>query len=529
MTTILPASDPKSTINRMNIARTCGSCHGDKSVMAKTGISNRPFLAYQESAHARAIARGNQSAAVCTDCHNSHDIKPASDDRSPIFKANIPQTCARCHASVAAEFTRSVHGLAAARGVSQSPVCTDCHGIHNILPHVDARSSLGTTGCARCHEGVRLTQEFGVAGERVSSYKDSYHGQAKRLGYDVVADCASCHGVHNILPSADPRSPISKENLVQTCGQCHPAATEQFALSKVHHASTSDDTGSLVSRWVRLIYIVLIIAVVGFMVLHNGLVGRKKALAARRAVARSIVRINKNQRIQHWLLLTSFTVLVLTGFALAYPDSWLGLLLGASESFRRVGHRVAAVVMISVGVYHIVYMLGTREGRQGLGDLLPRKKDFFDLVQNLRYYMGLSREKPKLARFGYAEKMEYWAVVWGTVIMGVTGFLAWFKLSVFGALPRWVLDVGLTIHLYEAILATLAIIVWHFYHVIFDPDVYPLNWAVVDGKVSEEQYREEHALDYERMMGTDDQELQTPAQPTGGQGLKPSPASTGDD
>jgi formate dehydrogenase gamma subunit len=265
------------------------------------------------------------------------------------------------------------------------------------------------------------------------------------------------------------------------------------------------------------------------MVLHNGLVWRKKALAARQTVGRSIVRINMNQRIQHWLLLTSFTVLVLTGFALAYPDSWLGLLLGASEGFRRVGHRVAAVVMIGVGLYHIAYMLGTREGRQGLGDLLPRKKDFFDLVQNLRYYAGLSQEKPKLARFGYAEKMEYWAVVWGTVIMSVTGFLAWFKLSVFGALPRWVLDVGLTIHLYEAILATLAIIVWHLYHVIFDPDVYPLNWAVVDGKVSEAHYREEHALDYERMMGTDHQDLQTPVQQTIGQGLEPSPAGSGDD
>jgi cytochrome b subunit of formate dehydrogenase len=152
-------------------------------------------------------------------------------------------------------------------------------------------------------------------------------------------------------------------------------------------------------------------------------------------------------------------------------------------------------------------MLGTREGRQGLRDFMPRKKDFFDLVQNLRYYAGLSGEKPKLARFGYAEKMEYWAVVWGTVIMGVTGFLAWFKISIFGAVPRWVIDVGLTIHLYEAILATLAIIVWHLYHVIFDPDVYPLNWAVVDGRVSEEHYKDEHALDYEERKRIENEEL----------------------
>ncbi|HET8674898.1 MAG TPA: cytochrome c3 family protein [Blastocatellia bacterium] len=507
MTTILPASDPKSLTNRINISKMCGTCHGDKSVMARTGISNRPFLAYQESAHARAQARGNLAAAVCTDCHNSHNILPASDAQSPIFKANIPQTCARCHAGISTEFNQSVHGQASARGVSESPVCTDCHGIHGIKPRADARATLGAKSCAECHEGVRLTQEFGVASERVSSYEDSYHGQAKRLGYDVVADCASCHGVHNILPSTDPRSLISKENLVQTCGQCHLAATEQFALSRVHLISTSDDFASVANRWVRWIYITLIVGVIGFMILHNGLVWRKKALAARRAHKREIVRINKNQRIQHWLLLTSFTALVLTGFALAYPDSWLGWIMGASESFRRVSHRIAAVVMIGVGVYHAAYMLGTREGRQGLRDFMPGKKDFFDLVQNLRYYAGLSAEKPKLARFGYAEKMEYWAVVWGTVIMGVTGFLAWFKISIFGAVPRWVIDVGLTIHLYEAILATLAIIVWHLYHVIFDPDVYPLNWAVVDGRVSEEHYKDEHALDYEERKRIENEEL----------------------
>src|ERR1051325_2445035 len=104
MATVLPASNPASTINRANIAKTCGSCHGNAAVMRGTGISDRPFLAYQESAHARAIARGNLQAAVCTDCHNSHDILPASNDQSTIFKANIPKTCAKCHAQVVSEF-----------------------------------------------------------------------------------------------------------------------------------------------------------------------------------------------------------------------------------------------------------------------------------------------------------------------------------------------------------------------------------------------------------------------------------------
>ena len=111
------------------------------------------------------------------------------------------------------------------------------------------------------------------------------------------------------------------------------------------------------------------------------------------------------------------------------------------------------------------------------------------------YLVGLRREHPQIRRFGYAEKMEYWAVVWGTLIMGLTGLMMWFQLIVTRYLPRWVVEVALTIHFYEAILACLAIIVWHFYHVIFDPDVYPLNAACIDGRVSEKWQKHEHPLD----------------------------------
>jgi formate dehydrogenase gamma subunit len=500
MSTILPKTDARSTINRANIAKTCGSCHSKKSVMEGTGISNRPFLAYQESAHARAIARGQIGAAVCTDCHSSHDILPASNALSPIFKANIPKTCAKCHSQVVNEFVQSVHGQAAERGVSQAPVCTDCHGIHTIKPHTDARSSLGTTACAQCHQGVRLSQEFGIRGERVSSYEDSYHGMARKFGSEVAADCASCHGVHNILPSADPKSMIHRDNLVKTCGQCHIGAGENFAMGTVHlDVPTAGDVGSVATRWVRWIYLILISVTIGGMAIHNILVWRRKALERRRSQRRTIVRMNAIQRWQHWLLLSSFFMLVITGFALKYPDSWVGTLLGTNEAFRRICHRVAGVIMIAVGLFHIFYMLCTKEGRVGLKDFFPRLKDLQDFVQNMRYYLGLASAKPKFARFGYGEKAEYWAVVWGTFIMGLTGVMVWLKVEIFGFLPRWFIDIALAIHWYEAILATLAILVWHIYNVIFDPDVYPLNWAVVDGLVSEESYKEEHELDYEQM------------------------------
>jgi formate dehydrogenase gamma subunit len=505
MTTLLPASNPKSTINRANLSATCGKCHGDPKIMGNA-ISNRPFVSYQESVHGRAISRGNLSAAVCTDCHNGHDILPASDSRSPIFKANIPQTCGKCHSGISVEFNASVHGEAVARGVSRSPSCTDCHGIHGIKPPIDpststATQAMATETCAQCHEGVVLTQEFGVPGQRVSSYKDSYHGMASSFGSKVVANCASCHGVHNILPSADPRSMISSDNLTQTCGQCHPGATQNFARGKVHlNVPASQDMGSIGTSWVRRIYLPLIFLTIGGMALHNLLVWRKKAAAKRKFMRRTIVRLTFNQRIQHWLLLTSFILLVVSGFALEYPDSWLSKMLGSSEPLRRFSHRAAAVVMMVVGVYHIGYLMLTKEGRAWVKDMLPGLKDVRDVIQNFAYYLGFKVPKPKIARFGYAEKAEYWAVVWGTVIMGLTGLMMWFKIALFGFLPRWWIDIALAIHFYEAVLATLAIIVWHFYHVIFDPDVYPVNWAFYDGRESDELYKEEHELDYERMM-----------------------------
>jgi formate dehydrogenase gamma subunit len=509
MSTILAASDSKSKINRANIAETCGRCHGDKSVMLGSGISDRPFLSYRESVHAKAIARGNMTAAVCTDCHNSHDILPASNSDSPIARINVPATCGKCHQTESAEFVQSIHGQASARGVSRSPVCTDCHGIHKIEAPFEpstgrASTAVATDSCAKCHEGVALTQEFGVSGERVTSYKESYHGLASQAGSKVVANCSSCHGVHDILPSSDPKSMINAAHLTQTCGQCHVGAGENFTKGRIHLTSTltsgvTDDMALVGTRVVRRIYLPLIVLVIGGMVAHNALIWRKKVAEKRKRERRTIVRLTRNQRLQHWLLLSSFMLLVFSGFALQYPNSWLAWLLGSSESFRRILHRVAAVVMLVTGTYHILYLALSSEGRHWVKDMLPRLKDVKDVVQNFGYYLGLKTSKPQMSRFGYAEKAEYWAVVWGTLIMGLTGLMIWFKIDVFGFLPRWWIDIALAIHFYEAILATLAIIVWHFYQVIFDPDVYPINLAFLDGRVSEESYQEEHELDYDRI------------------------------
>ena len=496
---VLPASDPKSKVAHNNIPQTCGACHGQKFVMASGGMSSAPFTSYQESVHGKAVAAGSEKAAVCTDCHGEHDILAATDPKSPINKFNVPNTCAQCHNNIKQEYVQSIHGQAIARGNWQAPVCTDCHGIHTIKAPKDASSSVAAANvkntCAACHESVRLSKEFGVPGGRVDSYLASYHGMAQTVGSKTVANCASCHGVHNILPSSDPHSTINHANLAKTCGQCHPGANDKFITSKVHFDGVAKaDVGTKVLALVQRFYVWMIVCVIGGMVLHNLIVWRKKLILSRIGKPRILFRMTVAQRIQHITLLTSFFTLVFTGFALKYPSSWLAAIF-INELVRSYIHRVAGVVLIAVSLFHLVYIIRTKDGRQLLKDMLPDWRDVTDARDAFRYYLGYSDQRPMFGRFTYAEKMEYWALVWGMFVMASTGLMAWFKVLVGEHVPGWWVDVAITVHFYEAVLATLAIVVWHLYGVIFDPDVYPMNWAWFDGKMSIEQYEHEHPLD----------------------------------
>jgi formate dehydrogenase gamma subunit len=354
-----------------------------------------------------------------------------------------------------------------------------------------------------------LNTKYNLPADRVKTFFESYHGLAAQYGSTVAANCASCHGYHKILPSSDTNSTISKVHLVETCGKCHPGANTEFSLGKIHvppdGQAAGADFGSQLNRWVRVVYLFLIFATISAMLAHNGTLFIKKTASRLRMSERPVVRMTASQRWQHLVLATSFIVLALTGFALKFPDSWLAKLLGSSEPFRRWSHRIAGIVMLLIGAYHLIYLLTTRDGRRLVADLFPVKKDAWDVLQAIRYLTGLTTHKPQIGRFGYAEKMEYWAVVWGTIIMGATGLVIWLKIDVTQHVPRWVVAVATTIHYYEAVLACLAIIVWHFYHVIFDPEIYPLNTACLDGRISEEFQAHEHPLEPEARQRRADQ------------------------
>ena len=495
----------------------CLSCHlNNPEVRGRTAPSAGFISAYEHSVHGSALQKGNGKVATCINCHSAHEILPGSNPKSTVYKTNVPNTCGQCHTDIEKTYEASIHGQEIAKGNLDAPVCTDCHGEHNILQPSNPNSpvayqNVSTQVCSPCHSSVKLTRKYGLSPDRFKTYMSSYHGLALEGGSTIVANCASCHGVHNILPASDPKSTINKKNLAKTCGKCHPGANQNFAVGKIH-VTVAEKTEPIL-YWISSAYIFLIILVIGFMFLHNLFDFIKKAkikklkqsgmLRAEEHGHGLYLRMTVNERIQHILLAVSFITLVITGFMLRFPNTWwVQHIRDLSEytfEIRSILHRIAAVIMITVSVYHIGYLIFTKRGRQLFKDLLPKYKDLTDAIGVASFNLGISKQKPKLDRFSYVEKSEYWALVWGTIVMSITGIIMWFDNTFIGLFTKLGWDIANTIHYYEAWLAFLAIVVWHFYFIIFNPDVYPMNTAWFNGKVSEEEMEEEHPLELKKI------------------------------
>jgi cytochrome b subunit of formate dehydrogenase len=489
----------------------CLSCHlDDPHVRAQVSPTAGFIAAYEKSVHGSALLKGNAAVANCIDCHGSHEIKKGKESTSRVNRERIPETCGTCHASIAYEYRESIHGTASSKGNKEAPVCTDCHGEHNILSPSNPNSRVSPRNvsaqvCAPCHSSVTLTEKYGLAGDRFKTFSSSFHGLATSSGSIEVANCASCHGVHNIKPSSDSTSLVHKSNLATTCGKCHPGANERFTVGSIHSSNTNKSEEPVL-YWVSFAYILLIASTIGGMVLHNLLDfyrRSKRRLMIRRGLVHEehyghtlYVRMTLNERIQHISLMISFFTLVLTGFMLRYPESfWVVAIRNLNTNvfdMRGILHRISAAVMVTASLYHLYYIFFVPRGKQLIRDLLPTMNDINDAIAVLKYNLGFSTVKPQFDRFSYIEKSEYWALVWGTVVMSVTGVILWFDNTFMGLFTKLGWDVARAVHFYEAWLAFLAILIWHIYFVIFNPDIYPMNLAWLKGSLTESEMAEEH-------------------------------------
>ncbi len=516
------ASEPDSTIARKNLADTCAKCHSEAGFLSRHKIAiAHPVEAYKQSVHGRAVASGDERAADCSSCHGSHNIYPARDARSNVNHWKVPETCGQCHKEIARQFNESVHGEAVKAGVRDAPVCTDCHGEHLIMDPSNPASPLSAANissetCGRCHGDPRLALRYNLPADRLPSYAGSYHGLALEGGKLTAANCASCHGVHDILPSSDPRSTVNAANLPKTCGQCHKGVGEsKFTIGPVH-VQTNAGPNHPVVTFIRWTYWVLIPFTLGFMLFHNllDLLAKLIRRRPRQETSEVALRMNLRFRIAHWGVMASFPTLVVTGFALKYPDSWWArpLMMWESNAGLRGGlHRTAAIVLIASTVFHFIHLATKKRDRTFISAMIPTIKDATDIVEVFLYNLGLSKQEPKFAKFNYAEKMEYWAFLWGTGVMALTGFLLWFNNFTLRHFPKWVADAATAVHWYEALLATFSILIWHFYLVIFDPAVYPMDTAWLNGKIPADHYRHSRP-GYYRELGRAGL-LETPEEP----------------
>jgi cytochrome b subunit of formate dehydrogenase/DnaJ-class molecular chaperone len=499
---IQSSSEEDSKVAKKNQPAACAQCHANPGFLSRHKVPVlHPVEQYRQSVHGRAVLQG-KNAAVCADCHGRHHILPARDPQSTVSHWNVAATCARCHNEIARQFNESVHGEALRAGVRDAPDCTNCHGEHLILEPSNPASALNaanisTQTCGRCHADTRMARLYDLPADRLPSYADSFHGLAVREGTLTAANCASCHGVHAIFPSSDPRSTVNAANLGKTCGQCHQGIGQRLAIGPVHVGITTGPAHPVV-QWIRGIYLVVIPLTLGFMLLHNLLDWLAKLRRHRRAEPGSeqrqeqAIRMNLCFRIAHWGVMLSFPALVFTGFALKYPDSWWSapfLLWGKQDAFRGLLHRGAAVVLILSTLYHFIHLALNRRDRRLLLAMLPKWKDATDLVDVVAYNLNLRKDEPQFAKFSYAEKIEYWAFLWGTAVMAISGFLLWFNNFALRHFPKWISDAATAVHWYEALLATFSILLWHFYLVIFDPLVYPMDTAWLDGKIPADHYR----------------------------------------
>lgn len=222
---IRPTADPASRTYHLNLADTCGHCHGNPDVIKRGHIAIGDVMSlYQDSIHGRAVSRSGLTVAPnCSDCHGVHDIQRLSNPESKVHRPNVPATCGRCHEGMKHQFDGSVHGMQLAKGNPTAPACHDCHTAHEIQRADTEGWRLDVVReCGTCHV------------ESIRTYRDTFHGQVTALGFTRVAMCADCHNPHVIYPKGDARSSVSEANLVTTCRRCHEGATPGFVKYDPH-------------------------------------------------------------------------------------------------------------------------------------------------------------------------------------------------------------------------------------------------------------------------------------------------------
>jgi cytochrome b subunit of formate dehydrogenase len=363
-----------------------------------------------------------------------------------------------------------------------------------------------TKNCIACHA------------QAAQGYAETYHGQVVIMGFPHGATCADCHGSHDILPASNPASRVSPGNLLKTCRTCHADATPGFATFQPH--ATTDDFARYPYTWIASKFVNLAVGgVLLFFWAHSALwfyrEYRDRQQGAPRPHVRAAALPQGERYYQRWsamwrwahlLFAVSIILLVATGITLLYPDTaWAPVLERAMGGPEIAGiiHRVAAVVMVAVFAWHILYA-AVHIARNwssfkvfGPYSLMPNWQDAADFTAMFKWFFGRG-PRPSFDHWNYQQKVDYWAPFWGIAMLVATGAVLWFKTLTAAYLPGWAFNVATVAHGDEALLAAAYLFTVHYFVNHWRPDKFPLDIVIFTGSMPLDEFKREYAVEYAR-------------------------------
>ena len=483
----------------INAHNSCKECHEDE------------FKAFTNSVHGEALANGSELAPDCIDCHGGHEIGTATgwskskrivqcvachDDDTKMYKAGVP-------IGRAEKYLHTFHGKANFYDFEDAADCVDCHTSHFILPETDPKSSvhednlLATCSANECHPDAN--ESFVLAGGHLMDSGEDADPVQKWTAFFFTW---LTRGVIFLLIL----------HMAAEFTRDFPAVIRERRERKKRNKGNGDKKRFVgLKKFLKKVFPFLPV-VIGYADDGGGktveAVLSAEPVVATRETSLKITRFNTIELLQHWVMLITFIILMFTGLPLKFPDvAWAVSLyefFGGIE-IARIIHRAAGVVMVGDFIFHVIYVaiqyLRTKGKFKALLDpsktLAPLPKDVADLLHNILYILRIRNEPPRFGRFSYKEKFDYWAVFWGMFIMGGSGLILMYPVTFSQYLPGWLIPIAMIGHSDEAVLAILAIVIWHFYNVHFNPKKFPMNQVWLTGTLTEEEMEEEHPIEYE--------------------------------
>jgi cytochrome b subunit of formate dehydrogenase len=494
---LLPVADGAAQMSN----EVCLGCHGAEG-FAIPGADKKPRLLHVAPGPFEKSVHGKLECAMC-----HADVTAVPHD----LQARPKVDCGTCHAEQKDQYLTSVHGKEAVeKGNPKAATCASCHSVHAVLPPKSPAGKLAIIkNCGGCHK------------ENYESYTDTYHGQVSVLGFSYTAMCFSCHGSHEIQRVKDPASMVAPGNRLKTCQQCHANATPGFVTFEPH--ANAHDFARYPHVWLATKSMVALLAgVFLFFWTHTALwfyreYKDRQARKSRPHVmvddtlelqGRHFQRFKIAWRIAHLFFALSVMTLVLTGMAVQFAELPLSkAVMNAFGSPKVAGyvHRIAAAVMLGIFFLHLVHVV-VRIGRNlgtwnwfGPTSFVPNLQDAKDAVAMFKWFFGLG-PRPMFDRWTYWEKFDYWAVFWGMFIIGGSGLLLWFPMFFAKFLPGWMFNVATLVHGEEALLAVGFIFTIHFFNGHLRPEKFPMDTVIFTGRISEEELKDERAVQYERLQ-----------------------------